>query len=460
MPIRALVARLRARRSPKAFSDLTRQLFRLAWPSFVESLLQTMLGFVDLIFVGQLGADAIAGVGLGGRLMMVLQVLFQGLSVGNLALVARAVGAKDKEDAERIAKQSLVIAALLSVLIAAAGLFYSEPIIRIMGATEEVTVIGGGYLRIVAGFSVVIAIMMVAGGTLRGSGDTRTPLVITGIINVIDIGLDYLLIFGHLGFPKMGAVGSAAATTIARGVGATLMLYVLFRRGSVLKLPLSGGWGIRRPAVRRILNVGGPAAMEQIVFQLGLLTFSAITVSLGTNVLAAQQIAFNIANFSILPAFAFGVAATTLVGQSLGAQDPDRAEASAWQALKGGVIWMSLMGVCFFLGRRPLVSLYTDDPAVRRLAEMCMIFIAFTQPLQAISVVVANALRGAGDTRATLVITSCSVWLVRVGLGYLIGIVLGVGFIGVWIGWLCDFATRATLILLRFRSGRWKTLRI
>ena len=460
MTIRTLVARLRAHRATDVPVSLNQQLFQLAWPTFVESLLQTMLGFVDLVFVGQLGPDAVAGVGLGSRLMQLLQVLFMGLSVGNTALVARAVGAKDKPEAERIAKQSLVISVLLSALIAAIGLLYSDAIIRVMGATDEVTVIGGGFLRIVSVFSIFIAVMMVGGGTLRGSGDTRTPMIITGIINLINIAFDYLLIFGNLGFPKMGPVGSAVATTIARGVGTALTLYVLFKRGSVLKLPLRGGWGIRREAIGRILNVGGPAAMEQIIFQLGLLVFSAITVSLGTETLAAQQIAFNISNFSILPAFAFGIAATTLVGQSLGAQDPARAEASAWQALKSSIAWMSIMGVGFFVGRRFLVGLYTSDPSVQRLGEMSLIFIALTQPLQAISVVIASALRGAGDTRTTMVITSISVWAVRVGLGYLIGIVLGLGFFGVWLGWVADFTTRAVLIFLRFRSGRWKTLRV
>ncbi len=460
MTIQSLVARLRARTAPDAPSTLNRQLFQLAWPSLVESLLQTMLGVVDLMFVGSLGPDAIAGVGLGSRLMMVLQVLFMGLSVGNTALVARAVGAKDKPEAERIAKQSLVISTFLSLLIAAAGLFYSREIIGMMGATAEVTTIGAGFLRIIASFSVFMAVMMIGGGTLRGSGDTRTPLVITAVINLVNILFAYLLIFGNLGFPRMGAIGSAAATTIARGVGAVLMLYVLFRRGSVLKLPLRGGWTITRAVARRILDVGGPAAVEQIIFQLGLLVFNVITVSFGTDALAAQQIAFNISSFSIMPAFAFGIAATTLVGQSLGAKDPERAEASAWQALKGSMIWMSLMGVAFFVGRYPLVALYTDDPNVQSLGEMCMIFIAFTQPMQSMSMVVASALRGAGDTRSTMIVTSVSVWLVRVGLGYLIGIVLGLGFMGVWIAWVADFTTRAVLIYLRFRSGHWKTLRV
>ena len=463
MTVRSWVARLNAIRqgpAPGEALSLNRNLFNLAWPSLIENLLQTMLGFVDLVFVGQLGAVAIAGVGLGNQLMFLLLVSFMGLSVGNQALVARAIGAGDKRDAERIAKQSLLIAVVLSLGIAALGFFFAEPIIAVMGATPDVNAIGSGFLRIVATFSVVMGVMLIGGGTLRGSGDTRTPMVITGLINVVNIVLDYLLIFGNFGFPRLGPVGSAVATTIARGVGAVLILYVLFKRGSILKLPLRGGWGLHRDAIARILNIGGPAAAEQIVFNLGFLTFSAIAILLGTNELAAQQIAFNISMFSILPAFAFGVAALTLVGQNLGAKDPRRAEASAIQALKSGMVWMCLMGVGFFIGRDFLVSIYTSDPDVMRLAEMCMIFIAFVQPFQATWIILASALRGAGDTRMTLVFTFIGIWVVRIGVGYLMGIVLGLGLFGVWLGWIADFLARAGLIVWRFRGARWKTLRV
>jgi putative MATE family efflux protein len=461
--VRTLLYRLNAFRQPAVVGKpltLNRQLFQLAWPSLVENLLQTMLGFVDLVFVGQLGADAIAGVGLGNQLMFLLQVVFMGLAVGNQALVARAIGAGDKEDAQRIAKQSLVIAVVLSVGIAVIGMMFSDSIIAVMGATPDVTEIGGSFLRIVSTFSIVIGVMLIGGGTLRGSGDTRTPMVITGLINIINILLDYGLIFGNLGLPRLGPAGSAVATTIARGVGAVFIVYVLFKRGSVLKLPARRGWGFHRDAIGRILNIGGPAALEQIVFQVGFLAFSAIAILLGTNDLAAQQIAFNISNFSILPAFAFGVAATTLVGQNLGAKNPDRAEASAWQSLKSGMVWMCIMGVGFYVFRHFLVGIYTDDPAVMQLGEMCLIFIAFAQPLQAISVILSSALRGAGDTRATLVFTFIGIWIARVGIGYLMGIVFGLGLFGVWLGWMADFLTRAGLIVWRFHGARWKTLRV
>jgi putative MATE family efflux protein len=220
------------------------------------------------------------------------------------------------------------------------------------------------------------------------------------------------------------------------------------------------GWAIRKSTIARILNIGWPSAAEQILFQLGFLAFSAIVVGLGTADLAAMQIAFNIAGFSILPAFAFGIAALTLVSSSLGAGDVPRAQDVAKQAVKSGIIWMSLMGVGFIIWRRELFGLYTNDETVLALGGMVMTFIALFQPLQAIAVVLASVLRGAGDTRATMVITTIGVWVVRVGVGYLLGIQLGMGLFGVWLGWCADFTTRATLILLRYRAGKWKRLRV
>jgi putative MATE family efflux protein len=448
------------KRSDEQAPSLNQQLLALAWPSLVENLLQTMLGVVDLIFVGKLGADAIAGIGLGNQLMFTLVVAFMGLGTGTTALVARAVGSRNPRDAERVAKQSLILTAVLSVVIAVLGVTLGERVLNLMGATSSVAALGSQFLRITALFAVFIGVMFVGGGVLRGAGDTRTPMVITACINVINIVLDYGLIFGNLGMPQLGAIGSAYATTFARGVGAVLILGALFWRNRALIVPLRGDWRLAPRSLRRILNIGLPAASENIIFQLGLLTFSTLIVGLGTADIAAMNVAFNIMNFSILPAFAFGVAATTLVGQSLGANDVPRAQTSAMQALKSGTAWMCAMGLVFILARTPLVQLYTTEHDVVELGGMLLVMIALMQPFQAVAVILASALRGAGDTRATMLISASSTWLVRVGLGYVFGIALHWGLFGVWIGWCFDFILRAALIWLRFWAGKWKTLRV
>lgn len=440
--------------------SLNRQLFTLAWPSLVENLLQTMLGVVDLIFVGKLGADAIAGIGLGNQLMFTLVVAFAGLGVGSSALVARAIGARNKHEAQKVAKQSLLLTVVISVIIAVVALLFGQQALQLMGATQPVTELGSQFLKITSLFSIFIGIMFVGGGALRGGGDTRTPMMITALINVVNIVLDYALIFGNFGAPQLGAIGTAYATTIARGVGAILILVVLFWRNRAIVLPLRGDWNVSPIIIRRILNFGLPAAGENIIFQVGLLVFSTMIVNLGTADIAAMNVAFNIMGFSLLPAFAFGVAATTLVGQSLGAKDVARAEASAWQSLKSGLVWMCAMGVFFIVARTQLVQLYTTENDVVQLGGMLLIMIALMQPFQAIAVILAAALRGAGDVRATMIITMVSTWVLRVGAGYFFGIFLGWGLFGIWLGWCGDFLVRAALIMMRFRAGHWKTVKV
>lgn len=458
--LRARLAALRQPPDARAPISIPRQLTRLAGPSLVENLLQTLLMTFDMIFIGQLGKEAIAGIGLGGQLTFFLQVAFMGLAVGSTALVARAIGAGDRDEAERIAKQSLTLAMVVGLGIGLFTWFTADGIVGVMGATENVSEMASDFLRIVSVFAFVMGVMFIGSGALRGAGDTVTPMLITGFINIINIIVAYTLIFGNFGFPRLGPLGSAVAIVAARAVGAALIVYALFKRNRVLPLSVRGGWGFNRDVIARILNIGLPGAAEQVVFQLGFLVFAAMAVSLGTANYAAQQIAFTISGFSIMPAFAFGVAATTLVGQNLGAKDPERAEQSAYQALKNGTVWMALMGVAFFIWREPLVQLFTTDQEVWAPAMMCLTFIALGQPFLSVTMIVASALRGAGDTRATLVITFAGMWLVRVVGGYWLGIVLGLGLFGMWVAWVGDFVVRALLVLLRFRSGRWKTLRV
>jgi putative MATE family efflux protein len=450
---------------PKAVSfregeDSARRLYALAWPSLVENLLQTMLGVVDLIMVGRLGADAIAGVGLGTQILNLLLTMYTGLAVGNTALVARFVGARENGKAERAAQQALLLGAAVSLVIAVIGFFFSRSIITLLGGAPEVSDLGGRFLRIVSTGSATMMVMIIGGGTLRGSGDTRTPMLITGFINLINIAVSYVLIFGKFGFPALGVEGSALGMTLARAIGSGLIVWVLFGRGSVLKLDVRHGWGFDPDMLRRLADIGLPAAAEQVIFSLGFTLFAAITLSLGTAALAAQQIVFNIATFSFMPAFAFGIGATTLVGQNLGAHDPQRAAASAVQAWKSGLAWMCLMGLGFLVFRRPLVALYTDDPTVIQLASVLMLFLVAGQPLQATSIVLGSALRGAGDTRVVMFITMAGVWFMRLGVGYLVGIAFGLGLFGVWVGWMADFIVRALLVTWRYRSGRWKQINV
>lgn len=439
---------------------LNRQLLRLVWPSLVENLSQTALAVVDMMMIGRLGKDAIAGIGLANQVMGLLTVAFIGLAMGSTVLVAQQIGSRRKKDAEEAAKQALILGVVFAFVVGLVGFSAGNRIIALLGAEAEVSRLGGAFLRIVSAGSITLMIMLIGGGALRGSGDTRTPMMITSAMNIINIGLAYVLIFGKLGLPALGVVGSATAITIARTFGSILILWTLFKRGSVLKLPWRGGWRLRRDVGFRIFNVGWPTGAEQGLFAIGLVIFSTMVVSLGTTEYASLQIAFSIASVSIMPAFAFSIAATTMVGQSLGGNNRKKAQESASRAFLFALILMSTMGLVFIIFRRYLLGFYTQDPDVIRLGMVSLAFVALAQPFQATSFVLGGALRGAGDTRWTMFSTSTSVWVMRVGVGVLLGLVLKMGFWGIWIGWMSDFILRSFLVAVRYRSGKWKEIKV
>lgn len=425
----------------------------------MENVLQTMLGVVNMMMVGRLGPASIASLGVAQQIMFTLQVAYAGLAVGNTALVARAVGARDLDQAQRIAKQSLMMGAVVAALITAFGLAFAGQLIGLMGAGPDMAELAVPYLRIVICGSLFMMIMFIGNGTLRGAGDTRLPMLITGFINLVNLDLGYLLIFGKLGLPALGINGAGLASLTSQAIGSGVVLYVLFSGRSRLKIDWGSGWRLDLGLVKRLLNIGTPAAVEQVFMRLGMTTYSAMVISLGTLVYAAQNIIFTIVSFSFMPGFAFGVAATTMVGQSLGAKNPARADESGWEATRLGVIWMSLMGLGFFVFAEPLMGLFTSDPRVIAHGAPCLRLVAWAQPMQAFSLVLAGGLRGAGDTRWTMIITTGSVWLLRVPLSYLFGIVFGLGLVGVWLGNALDSLLRGLAVTWRYYSGRWQKIR-
>lgn len=438
---------------------LRQEVTALAWPSLVENILHTMLGVVNMIMVGRLGAASIASMGVGQQIVFTLQVAYAGLAVGNTALVARSIGAKDPDQAQRIAKQSLTLGALIAVAITILGLVFAEDAIRLMGAGPDMLELAVPYFRTAICGSVFMMILFIGNGTLRGAGDTRLPMLITGLINLVNLDLGYLLIFGKLGLPALGITGAALANLAAQAVGASVVIYMLTSGRSRVRLDWRSGWGFDRAIVKRLLNIGTPAAAEQVFMRLGMTAYSAMVISLGTMIYAAQNIIFTIVSFSFMPGFAFGVAATTLVGQSLGAKNAARAEESGWEATRIGIIWMSLMGIGFFVFSEPLMALFTNDPRVIEYGAPCLRLIAWAQPLQAFSLVLAGGLRGAGDTRWTMVITTGSIWLLRMPLSYFFGIALNLGLVGIWMGNALDSLIRGLAVTWRYCTGRWKTIR-
>jgi len=454
--------------------------FRLAWPSIVENMLQSIYGLLLVMMIGQLGSSAIAGVGAANSLIQVAMACFFAVSMGTTVLVAHAVGALNHEAASRAAKQSLVFGLILGLIISALGVLFAPQAIAMLGAQPEVVAQGSSFLRAFSLGGISMVVTFIAGSIMRGSGDARTPMLVTLISLAISLAIGYPLIFGKFGLPALGAVGAGVAGALVRSVGCLVLVGLLFRAGRPVSLR---GWHDWRPALapfRRLVNIGLPSMFESLfraggmlhhrgvprercaaLFRAGgMLLFSVIVFRLGTATAAAQQIVQQIALFSMMPGFGFSMAAMTLVGQSLGAENPVRAERATWFSTRSCIFWMGAMGLAFFFGGPQIMALFTADADIIAQGAAALKIVALAQPGQAFGMVLAGALRGAGDTRYPMMSTGGVMWLVRLPVAWFCGIFLGFGLVGVYSGWLVDSLVLSGLNWLRYRTGAWKQRRV
>ena len=429
---------------------LQRRVFRLAWPVITENFLQTTLGIVDTLLVARLGAEALAGVGAAVQLMFFVISALSATSVGASVLVAQAVGAKSLSDASSYAKQALVWSVIISIPLVLVGLSAANVLIAAFGMEPEVTAIGADYLRVTMGTVVVLSLLLLGSGVMRGAGDSRTPMLIIAVANVINVFLTYGLIFGEFGLPALGAVGSAWATFISRAIGFLILMVVMVRGVNGVSIRGWQGWRPRIPLARRILKIGIPAGAEQLLISTGFLTMTIFVARIGTLALAAHRIAFNALSLSFLPGIGFGLAATALVGQSIGAQAQSEGSSVARIATRWATVWMSALGLIFFVFAEQIMRLYTDNPVVIALGAAGLRPLALTQPFWAIIIVQSGALRGAGDTRYPLRVNTITIWT-AVLLGGSSALTIGGGLTTVWATFLLTAPIAAYLMWRRFQ---------
>ncbi len=433
---------------------------RLAVPIIAENLFQTTLGIVDMLMVSKLGAAAIAGVGTSLQIMFLVISALSAVTVGTTVLVARFTGAGQGDQAGKAAKQSLLLGVALAAIITVLGHNYAYPVVRLLGATPDVVQSGGGYLDIVAQMAIFLVIQLVCGGALRGAGDTRTPMIVTGLVNAVNVVVAYALIFGHFGFPALGVLGSAWGASVARAIGAIIMLVILFSGRRKVQIRGRSGWRPDVGLMKRVVKIGLPSMIEQSMMSGGSLLYSVIVIGMGTDVYAAQRITFNALSISFMPGMGFGMAATTMTGQSLGARRPDLAKKATWVAVRMAALWMCTMGAALIIFGPQIMRLFSTDPTIDTVGTAALRVIALSQPLQALGQVMAGSLRGAGDTRFPMYATGLAVWLIRVPFGWLFGVVLNMGLPGVYISNVMDSGARALANYLRFRAGRWQKIRV
>lgn len=438
---------------------INKRVWQLAWPAMVELLLSTLFSMVDMIMVGRISYQALTAVGLTNHPTMLALAVFQALNVGSTALVARFIGSGDIKNAKATVRQSMVLVTILGIVVSIAGYLLSPAIITFMRAEPDVYPMSVTYLQIVSLGWLFTTISLNVGAILRGSGDTMTPMRYNLLSNLLNVVGNYVLIFGKFGFPAMGVAGAALSTTLCRGVAAFLALRAIFNKNRNIGVSLKDDYRIDKNLLERLISIGLPSAMEQFLLRLGQVFFSRAVAGLGTAVYAAHQTAINISSLTFTPGQAFGMAATTMVGQSLGAKHPDVAEKAGLVARRMGLIIALAIAIVLFFFGYDVALLYTDEPEVARAAANALKILAIMQPMQSTQFILAGALRGAGDTRWPLYSTAIGIWGIRVVLVHVF-IAMGMGLMGAWVAQLCDQAFRAVFIYSRYKSGAWKHTRV
>ncbi len=437
-----------------------RDVLVLAWPAIIEMSLHMLAFVVDVAMVGRLGAEALSAVGLGGQIYFSLSFFLGSVGIGVTALVARYRGAEQFSDAARTSEQGLFLSFGLGLLTTLILFFGAYHLYRLVGLAPNVVAMGTQYTRIVAPAALLFIPTIIINGILRGGGDTRTPLIITAVTNSINIAGDYVLIFGHFGFPTLGTAGAAIALTVGQGVGGILAIMVLFRSRHHLFMT----WrNVVRPNVlriRQILTLSLPAGMETLLMDASRTVTTLIVASMGAVTLASHQVAITAESLSFMPGYGFAIATSILTGQSLGMKDTGRAEQGAYNGWGLSVMIMGSMGVLFLAFPHALVRLFTTDPSVIDLAAACLRIAGLIQIPMATTEIFIGVHRGAGDTKTAMRVTALGAWGIRVPLIILAVYVFEASLLVIWTIALIEWTVRSLAMFRSFRSGKWKTIAI
>jgi putative MATE family efflux protein len=442
---------------------IIRSVIRLAWPVVVQQVSFSMVQLVDTALVGHLGEDALAGVRLAGQIFWFSQAGMVAIGVGSTAIIARNVGAGRSELASGTLRNAVLLALAWGLLVGAGMWFLGSAWLGLLGAEPQAQHEGTVYLKAAAVGMPFWSLLYACSASLQGAGDTRTPMVIGILVNIANVIIAYTLINGVGRFPQLDVLGSGAGFSGAAIIGATVILLVLASGTRVIHWYPWEAHKFDRHDAQRSLTVGVPAGLEQFQFNVAFMIYTRIIASLGTTALAAHGVTLAIQGLTFNVGFALSVATTALVGQSLGAQRPDLAEKAAYVTMRYSLMFMIVLGAILMLLGGAITDIFVGgenaDDVVDIGRKLLFVF-AFAMPALAISLTLGGALRGAGDTRAVLLIMAGTTWLVRLVPAYLLAITFGFGVPGAWVAAVIDINTRALLMWLRFRHGRWKELKI
>ena len=424
----------------------------LAWPSIITNLFYATSSIVAIKVVGNLGPDAIAAAVTGQRVTFILQAVLTGVLAGSTALIARNWGARNKEEAGIFFTRTVQLVIFIAFVTGIVIWEFAEPLVRFFGLKGEALILSTEYLKAISPFYVGFGCGLGLITALRAVGDVKTPLMIGLIMNIFAIFFMLVFVNGWMGFPEYGVRGAALGNGLSFVIGALLL--IVFWRTNQLPVRYSSVLHLDLMRVKEIFKVGLPAALEQVIFQAGITAFLILVALYGTEAYAAYGIGVQILSFAFVIGFGFSIAGATLVGQHLGAGNPNQARRAGWGAMRLSIVSMTFFGILIAFFAEPLARYMIDNDEVVRLSVVFIWLLGSMQPLMAIEFSLGGALRGAGDTKTPLVITLTCLLFIRVFLA-LIFYMLDASIEIIFSTLVADYVVKGFLYVARFKSNKW-----
>lgn len=435
--------------------DIYKRFISVAWPSALEALLVALIGAVDTMMVGTLGEDAIAAVGITNQPKFVLLAMIFSLNVGITAIVARRKGQDDKKGANHTLHVGIILSTLISLFMAIMGYIFASPILIFAGAEATYLPAALAYFRVLMVSIFFTSLNLTINAAQRGCGKTQISMRTNMVSNIVNVIFNFLLINGIGFFPTLGVKGAAIATTLGAIAACIMSITTLFKKDGFLSFHIKSSWSINKVILQPIFKISSSAFVEQVFMRIGFLSYAIIVARLGTTALATHLICMNILSFSFCFGDGFAIAASSLVGQSLGANRPDLSIIYGKAGQRISFIVSTGLFLVFIAGRETLVSLFSRESEVIILGAGIMVIMAFTTHAQTSQVVISGCLRGAGDTVFVAMTSLLSVAIIRPLLTWTLSFPIGLGLYGAWIALCIDQIFRFTLNFIRFSRGKW-----
>ena len=436
--------------------DLNRSIILLAIPMVLEMVMESVFAVVDVFYVSRLGANAVATVGVTESMVTIVFAVALGLAMATTAMVARRIGEGDQEGACVAAMQAIFIGVVVSLTIAAVGFTFAGDFLRLMGAEPDLLATGAGYTRVLLTGCGTVLMLFLINAIFRGAGNAAIAMRVLWIANIINLVLDPCLIFGLGPFPEMGVTGAAVATTIGRGFGVLLQVWALTRGDGRISLS-ARHLVLRWDIIARLLRVSSTGMMQYFVATASWVGMVRIIALFGSPALAGYTIAIRVVIFTILPSWGLSNAAATLVGQNLGAGEPDRAEKSVWLSGFYNMLFLGLVSIAFIFVPEPIIRIFSTDAEVIRVGTGCLRIIAYGYIAYAYGMVVVQAFNGAGDTVTPTLINLGCFWMLQIPLAYALAVNFHFEHSGVFSAILIAETVMTLVAIVLFRRGKWKT---